>query len=261
MNLELMLAPFSGAIVGLVLGLVGGGGSILAVPLLIYVVGLPSIHIAIGTSAVAVAMSAVVNVALHWREGHIKWRCVLVFSTAGVIGALIGAESAKCIDGQALLIGFGVLMLAVGLGMLVKKSAKGRADVHLGWDNYLKLGPKLIVIGFLVGLLSGFFGIGGGFLIVPGLMLATGMPLIYAIGTSLVAVTAFGAATAASYGMSGLINWPVAGLFVLGGATGGSLGVMLGKILSGKGHVLNLVFAAVVLSAGVLITIDGIRAF
>ena len=188
----------SGGVVGLVLGLVGGGGSILAVPLLVYAVGVTSPHIAIGTSAIAVSLSALGNVVSHARAGNVKWRCAAVFASAGVVGAVAGSTVAKALDGQKLLVLFGALMIVVGLAMLRKRSAAGNPKVRLSMTTARELLPLLLGIGFAVGLLSGFFGIGGGFLIVPGLMLATGMPLTMAIGTSLVAVAAFGAATAAS---------------------------------------------------------------
>ena len=108
--------------------------------------------------------------------------------------------------------------------------------------------------------MSGFFGIGGGFLIVPGLMLATGMPLTLAIGTSLVAVAAFGAATAASYAVSGLIDWPIAGIFVFGGLIGGLAGVALGKRLAARKQVLNVVFASLVIAVGIYVVARGFSA-
>ncbi|HVB89015.1 MAG TPA: sulfite exporter TauE/SafE family protein [Beijerinckiaceae bacterium] len=247
----------SGAIVGLVLGLVGGGGSIMATPLLVYVVGIASPHLAIGTSAVAVSASALGNLGSHWRAGNVKWRCAAVFSLVGVLGAFVGSAIAKSVDGQKLLALFGALMVVVGLAMLRKKSGEGRPDVRLTISSAANLLPKLASIGFGVGLFSGFFGIGGGFLIVPGLMLATGMPLTLAIGTSLVAVSAFGAATAASYSLSGLVNWPVAVLFVLGGLGGGLVGVQLGKVLSTRKQALNLVFATLVIVVGAYIVVRG----
>ena len=188
----------SGGIVGLVLGLVGGGGSILAVPLLVYAVGVTSPHVAIGTSAIAVSLSALGNVVSHARAGNVKWRCAAVFASAGVFGAVAGSTVAKALDGQKLLVLFGALMIIVGITMLRSRSTAGNPEVRLSMTTARELLPLLLGIGFAVGLLSGFFGIGGGFLIVPGLMLATGMPLTMAIGTSLVAVAAFGAATAAS---------------------------------------------------------------
>ena len=247
----------SGALVGLVLGLVGGGGSILAVPLLVYAVGVASPHIAIGTSAIAVSLSALGNVVSHARAGNVNWRCAAVFAAAGVVGAFGGSAAAKSLDGQKLLALFGVLMIVVGVSMLRKRSAAGNPDVRLSTATARELLPLLLGIGFAVGLLSGFFGIGGGFLIVPGLMLATGMPLILAIGTSLVAVVAFGAATAASYAFSGLIDWPLAGLFILGGLLGGIAGVAFGKVLSARKQVLNLTFAGLVIAVGLYVVVRG----
>lgn len=250
MTLVDLLSTASGTLVGLILGLVGGGGSILAVPLLVYVVGVSSAHIAIGTSAIAVAGSALANLIPHWRSGHVKWRCALVFSAAGVAGALGGSSLAKLIDGQQLLALFGALMLVVGGVMLTGRGGAGDAGVRLTMGTARRLMPRLALIGFAVGVLSGFFGIGGGFLIVPGLMLATGMPLSYAVGTSLVAVFAFGAATAANYAVSGLVDWRLALLFVGGGALGGVAGAALGKLLSRGKNRLRLVFALVVIAVG-----------
>ena len=113
--------------------------------------------------------------------------------------------------------------------------------------------PFLIGTGFLVGAMSGFFGIGGGFLIVPGLMAATAMPLINAIGSSLVSVTAFGLTTAASYAWSGLVDWQLAGLFVAGGALGGLAGIKLAHRLAGHKHALSLIFAGVVIVVGLYV--------
>ena len=116
-----------------------------------------------------------------------------------------------------------------------------------------RLLPLLIGIGFLVGALSGFFGIGGGFLIVPGLMGATAMPLINAIGSSLVSVSAFGLTTAASYAWSGLVDWPLALLFIVGGALGGLLGTRLAHHLSGHKHALSLTFSGIVIVVGIYV--------
>lgn len=252
-----MLTLGSGAIVGVVLGLVGGGGSILAVPLLVYIVGVKSPHMAIGTSAVAVAASAADNLFSHWKNGNVKWGCAVLFAAAGVIGAFGGSTAAKAVDGQRLLALFGLVMIVVGLLMLRRRSSEGDPEVKLTRESAGRLAPLLITVGFTVGLFSGFFGIGGGFLIVPGLMLATGMPLSFAIGTSLFAVSAFGAATAASYEASGFINWPMAGLFVIGGLAGGVIGVRIGKILGAQKRALTLVFASLVIVVGAYVVAKG----
>ncbi|NOZ31990.1 MAG: sulfite exporter TauE/SafE family protein [Alphaproteobacteria bacterium] len=251
----------SGLLVGVVLGLVGGGGSILAVPLLIYFVGISSPHIAIGTSAVAVAGSALVNLVPHWRAGNVKWKCALVFSASGVLGALGSAQIAKQVDGDWLLAAFGALMIVVGLAMGFKRGGPGNADVRLDASTAARLLPRLVPIGLGVGLLSGFFGIGGGFLIVPGLMLATGMPLGFAIGTSLVSVSAFGMATAGSYAVSGLVDWRLAAFFVAGGAVGGIFGALAGRWLGGKRNILRFLFAGLVVGIGGWIVWQGVTGF
>ena len=193
--------------VGFVLGLVGGGGSILAVPLLVYVVGVPSPHIAIGTSAIAVALSAATNLAGHARARTVKWPCAITFAIAGMIGAAGGAQLGKMVDGERLLALFGALMIVIGIMMLKPRKTAGNPDVKLTRESVPRLLPMLIGFGLVIGAMSGFFGIGGGFLIVPGLVGATAMPLINAIGSSLVSVTAFGLTTAASYAWSGLVDW------------------------------------------------------
>src|SRR6185312_878718 len=165
--LHTLLAIGSGSVVGFTLGLVGGGGSIMAVPLLVYVVGVASPHLAIGTSAVAVAVSAAANLIGHARARTVKWNCAIVFALAGIAGAAGGAYLGKLVDGERLLTLFGALMIAIGLLMLRPRKSGADPDVALTRDS-LHLLPYLVGMGFLVGALSGFFGIGGGFLIVPG---------------------------------------------------------------------------------------------
>ena len=248
-----LLAVASGSLVGFTLGLVGGGGSIMAVPLLVYVVGVPSPHVAIGTSAIAVAASAATNLFGHTRAGTVKWRCALVFALAGIVGAAGGAQLGKMVDGSRLLMLFGVLMVVVGLLMLRPRKSGGDPDVKLTRETMPRLLPLLLGTGFSVGALSGFFGIGGGFLIVPGLMGATAMPLINAIGSSLVSVTAFGATTAASYAFSGLVDWPLAFLFIAGGAIGGFVGIRLAHHLTRYKHALTLTFSGIVIAVGLYV--------
>lgn len=248
----------SGVVIGLVLGLIGGGGSILAVPLIVYVIGVGSPHEALGTGAIAVALNALIGLTGHWRAGTVKWRCGAVFAAAGVCGALIGAEMGKAFDGQRLLALFGALMVVIGLSMFRKRQTAPAPDVRLSSDSAARLLPRLVPIGTGTGLLAGFFGIGGGFLIVPGLMLATAMPLANAIGTSLVAVSAFGLATAGSYALSGLVNWPLAGLLVAGGAAGSWLGIRAGKALAPRKRLLEQSFAVVVVLVGIYVIVRAI---
>lgn len=250
----------SGAIVGLSLGLIGGGGSILAVPLMAYVLGLPP-HVAIGTSAIAVAASALANLAAHARARTVKWPCAFVFAVSGVVGAALGAQLGKHIDGQALLGAFGVLMLAIALLMLRPRHGGEDADVQLTRASAARLLPPLAGAGLVVGALSGFFGIGGGLLIVPGLITATAMPLLNAIGSSLVSVAAFGLTTAVSYAASGLVAWGVAGLFILGGLAGGYAGVAAARVLAPRKRLLTLIFSAVVALVGVYVIARGVARY
>lgn len=252
-----ILAIFSGSIIGLTLGLIGGGGSVLSVPLLIGVVGVTQPHIAIGTSAVAVAVSAALNLAAHARMETVKWPCALVFAGSGIAGALVGAALGKATDGKTLLALFGLLMLIIAGLMLRPRKGGAQPDVRLTAMSARRLLPALIGFGLAVGMLSGFFGIGGGFLVVPGLIGATSMPILNAVGSSLVSVTAFGATTAISYALDGLVDWRIAGFFVLGGIGGGIVGTSLAKRLAARKDMLTRVFSGVVMAAGIYVVYRG----
>ncbi len=234
----------SGVLVGFSLGLVGGGGSVLAVPLMVYVVGVPDPHVAIGTSAIAVAANAAINLSNHARGGTVRWACALTFAAAGIIGAFAGSIFGKMLDGQKLLALFALVMLAIAMLMLKTRARIGLPDVRMDWTNM----PAIVGLGLATGTLSGFFGIGGGFLIVPALMLATGMSILNAVSSSLVAVTAFGLTTAASYAWSGLISWGLAGLFIAGGIGGGLIGTGSARVLAARRGALNVVFATVIVA-------------
>lgn len=233
----------SGALVGFSLGLVGGGGSILAVPLMVYVVGVNNPHVAIGTSAIAVAANAAINLGNHARGGNVHWSCALVFATAGILGALGGSMLGKQMDGQNLLAMFAILMLVIAVLMLKTRARVGAHRVAISSANT----PALLGLGLVTGTLSGFFGIGGGFLIVPALMLATGMSIMSAISSSLVAVTAFGLTTALSYAWSGLVSWNLALVFIVGGVVGGLAGTAAARSLSLRRGALNVVFAIIII--------------
>jgi len=233
----------SGALVGFSLGLIGGGGSILATPLLLYVVGVAQPHIAIGTGALAVSATAFINLASYARTGAVRWRCAVVFAVVGTLGAFVGSSAGKLVDGNRLLFLFGLVMLAVGALMLRPRSETAAPER----DADLKTCLLTAGIAFLTGMASGFFGIGGGFLIVPGLLLATRMPMINAVGSSLLAVGCFGLATAINYAFSGLVDWFVAGQFIAGGIVGGLFGMAFANRLSRSKDALKRIFACVIL--------------
>lgn len=248
-------ALLSGALVGALLGLFGGGGSVLATPLLLYVVGIRDPHVAIGTSAAAVAVNAGLNLVAHGRGGRVKWPCASVFAGAGLIGSFLGSTLAKAIDGQRLLLGFALAMAAIALSMMRRPKSQGDPLVHITPGLMLKLTP----LGLLTGLAAGFFGIGGGFLIVPGLMAATGMTLANATASSLLSVSLFGAATSLNYAASGLINWPVAGLFILGGLAGGAVGVRGAALLAAHALPARRLFASLVLAVAAYVAWNALR--
>ncbi len=241
-DLQHLLASFSGVLVGFVLGLVGGGGSILAVPLMIYLVGVASPHIAIGTSALAVAANALSGLASHARSRNINWRCGGIFAAAGVAGALTGSTLGKAVDGQKLLALFALLMLVVAFFMWRGRGNAGVDGVVCNRENL----PRVMTFGLGTGVLSGFFGIGGGFLIVPALVASTAMPVGRAIGTSLMAVAAFGLTTALNYAGSGMLDWGLALAFIAGGIIGTVAGTAASSRLATRAGLLSSVFAGLI---------------
>ena len=253
---QYLLGIGCGALVGFVLGLVGGGGSILAVPLMVYLVGVRDPHLAIGTSAFAVAANAATGLVHHARAGHVKWRCAGLFALAGIVGATVGSTLGKAFDGQKLLFLFALLMIGVGVLMLRRRTASGDPDVTLGLEN----AGKLAGFGLGTGAFSGFFGIGGGFLIVPGLTAATGMSMINAVGSSLVAVTAFGLTTAINYSLSGLVDWALASAFIAGGLVGSLVGTELARTLSKQKGRLSIVFAVLIFAVAAYMLFESAEA-
>lgn len=234
-----ILCIVSGTVVGFTLGLIGGGGSILAVPLLVYLVGINDPHIAIGTTAFAVGMTALYSLFHHHRANNVRWAIASRFALVGVIGAFLGSEAGKAIDGKSLLVLFAVLMIVVAVRMF-----RGDRDVkaETGSVTY----GKVYLYGGVVGVLAGFFGIGGGFLIVPAIMRSARLPIINAIGTSLVSVAALGLATALSYAWSGFVDWKIAAEYLCGGILGGWFGVLAANTLCQKKTLLRRVFSVIV---------------
>jgi uncharacterized protein len=250
MNADIGIA-LTGALVGLILAIVGGGGSIIAVPLLLYGVGMPSVHAAIGTSAVAVALSALGNLFAAMQKKMVKWPCALLFTAAGLAGTFAGSRLALSVDGGKLLSLFGGLMLVIGTVMLLRKDVEGDPDVRLTLKTARHMAPWLAGAGLAVGFLAGFFGIGGGFLIVPALMFATGMTITSAIATSLVAITAFGAMTASSYALAGEVVWRDVAVFVGGGVAGSVAGQFAARFVHRRRTLLQSIFAGFVMAIGV----------
>ncbi|MBX7146349.1 MAG: sulfite exporter TauE/SafE family protein [Alphaproteobacteria bacterium] len=243
---------FSGSLVGFSLGLVGGGGSILATPLLLYFVGIKNPHFAIGTSALVVAAGAANNLIGYIKHNHIYWRPALIFALFGIVGTFFGSTIGKKIPGDYLLFYFALFMIGVSFYMFYKSQPIENKEKAICY-------PLLMGLAFIVGGVSGFFGIGGGFLIVPSLIFVTGMPIISAIGSSLVSVTSFGLTTAINYAYSDLIIWDVAFIFILGSFVGGYGGRRLARHLALNKNILHKVFAFILLLVAIYMLIRQIN--
>lgn len=246
---QFLLAIGSGSLIGCTLGLIGAGGSILATPLLMYVVGIRDVHTAIGTGALCVSVNAYLNLAGHAMKGHVWWRCAFIFAIVGALGAYLGSSLGKLVEGQRLLFMFGLLMMFVSFAM-----RKTRSGVDVTVQSLTaRTHGKTSLIALMTGVGSGFFGVGGGFLIVPGLLLSTRMPLINAIGTSLLAVGTFGLTTAANYAASGLVDWLTAGYFIAGGIGGGIVGTIAAGHLATRRNMLSQIFRRVIFCVSVYV--------
>ena len=238
--LQYALSVVSGVLVGFSLGLIGGGGSILAVPLLLYFVGLSSIpnaaHIALGTTALAVGVNAYINSYMHLRKRNVAPRVGGLFAGIGLIGSLLGTYLGHITPGGKLLLYFAIAMIVLGvyIGFLRESVAGTHNEIDRVLEAYRRC-PRLTartialvsVSGFVVGLVSGYFGIGGGFLIVPALMFSSGLCIARAIGTSLISVGTFGVASGLEYAVFGDTLFLVSALYVLGGIAGGYVGTNL----------------------------------
>jgi len=194
-----------GLAIGVLVGLLGGGGSILAVPALVYLAGVPLAE-ALPTSLVVVGVTAAVGLLPRLAARQIQWPIALVFGGAGALTAVAGAAVNRLLPDPVVLILFAALMVAAGLRMLHRSPAAGTACSTAGGSiNWRHCLPRAIGGGLAVGFLTGLLGVGGGFLVVPALVIGLGVPMSAAIGTSLVIVAVNAAAGVAAYaGSAGL---------------------------------------------------------
>jgi uncharacterized membrane protein YfcA len=210
--------------IGVTLGLLGGGGSILTVPILVYVAGLPAKD-AIATSLFVVGATAAFAVIPHARAGRVRWRTGAIFGVAGMTGAYAGGRVAEYIPGQWLLAGFGLMMLATAVAML--RGRRTPADRPVPHELPVR---RVLLDGVVVGLVTGLVGAGGGFLVVPALALLGGLPMATAVGTSLLVIAMKSTAGLLGYLHSVHINWGLA-IAVTAAAVAGSV---LGSRLAGR---------------------------
>lgn len=205
------------ALIGLSLGLIGGGGSILTVPILVYFLSVDP-HSAVTMSLAVVGATSLFGTVLHYRKDNVVWKSGLLFGGAGIIGAFVGSPLTNLVSPTALLLIFGVLMLFVAVVMLLRK---GNADHKTRHSPH----PiQALLAGFGVGVLTGFLGVGGGFLIVPGLVLFGGLEMKKAIGTSLFVIFLNCVAGLAAHLGTGGFGWTltavVTALALLGAVVG-----------------------------------------
>lgn len=253
--------------VGLALGLTGGGGSIFAVPLLIYGLGVAP-RSAVAISLIAVAMTAAFGALEGWWRSVVEWRAAAIFAAAGMVAAPGGVWLGSRVPAQATVVAFACLMLVVAVRMLLKayhapaearvirariapEAVQDAATVcRHSTDGRLRLtapcSAALLGAGLIVGALSGFFGVGGGFLIVPGLMLITDMGIHRAVATSLLVIALVGASGVASALLAGRsVDVGLTALFIVGGVIGMGVGRTLARRLAGR--TLQTVFAVAML--------------
>ncbi len=213
------LAVALAVLVGVSLGLLGGGGSILTVPLLAYVAGMEPKE-AIATSLVVVGVTSAVSTLSHARAGRVQWRSGLMFGAAGMVGAYLGGLLSYVVDGSILLLAFTVVMVATGIAMI------RRRRVCEPPARAMPIG-KVLLIGLAVGMVTGTVGAGGGFLVVPALALLGGLPMPVAVGTSLLVITMNSAAGLAGHVSTVPIDWTVAGAITAAAVLGSLLGTRL----------------------------------
>jgi len=239
------IAVVAGALIGLSLGALGGGGSILAVPVLVYLLGQTPGQATTG-SLVVVGVTSLVGAVTAHRSGHVRLGRGLVFGIVAIGGATVGAKAAGLASGPVLLAAFAALLLVVAGVMTTRQFRAGRAGGEGGTaarragleDPIITFRPtfacqcpralKVLVTATIVGLLTGFLGVGGGFLVVPALVLALGLPMAYAAGTSLVVITITSAAAlAVRAGAGAQPDWTLVGLLAAAAVLGGWAGARL----------------------------------
>lgn len=261
----LVVAGVAGVLIGLSLGALGGGGSILAVPVLVYLLSQSPSQATTG-SLVVVGVASLIGAVTAYRAGMVMLGRGVAFGLVAVGGAVVGARASAHVAEPVLLAAFAALMLVVGAVMAARQIRVRRADVATDRSSSLRVDDpiitlkptfacqcpralKVLLTATAVGLLTGFLGVGGGFLVVPALVLALALPMEYAVGTSLVVITITSAVALAVRAGSGIQpDWGLVVLLTLASALGGLLGGRLAlradtRRLSGAFTVLVLAVA------------------
>jgi uncharacterized protein len=225
------LAVVVGAAIGLSLGALGGGGSILTVPALVYLLR-QSPHQATTTSLLVVGIAAVAGAVTHARAGRCRLKTGAIFGVVGIVGSYAGSLASAAVPGNLLLAGFGSLMLTVAATMILRRRAPGRASPASHRPGGTRHAAVVAATATAVGLVTGFFGVGGGFMVVPALVLALGFDMPAATGTSLAVIAVNSAAAFAARAAHGgfSTDWPLIAAFT----TAAVLGTLVGTRLVGR---------------------------
>ncbi|MCQ4407125.1 MAG: sulfite exporter TauE/SafE family protein, partial [Sulfolobaceae archaeon] len=219
-------------------------------------------HLVIGTTALAVGLNAYINAYMHWRKGNVRVKEGVAFAVVGAVGSFVGAKVGLLAHGAQLLFLFGIFMIAVAAYVWKGGSRNKTASVTGGNPNPQQHGkilwPKLIPTSFAVGFASGFFGIGGGFLIVPGLLFSTEVCMLKAVGTSLISVGTFGVVASGTYMLQGLVDPLISILYLAGGVAGGYIGAKIASSLP-RGT-LRKVFAVIIVIVAIYLMLKNVDA-
>ncbi|MBX7173378.1 MAG: sulfite exporter TauE/SafE family protein [Pyrinomonadaceae bacterium] len=254
MDLHLIIGLLLSGLIGLSLGLIGGGGSIITVPVLVYVIGVEA-HDAVGMSLAVVGGTSLVGSLLHYWRGTLDLKTGMTFGVLGIIGALIGSPLTHLLSPPALMLTFAFLMLVIAT-LMIRRQRKGIAKVTE--EVYEKpIIWKSLLAGFGVGILTGFLGVGGGFLIVPALVMFGGLPMKQAIGTSLFVILLNCLAGIAGHARQSNFDWQLTLLVTSLAVTGTIAGTFLShKIAASR---LQKGFAVFVLCVAIYLILINFR--
>lgn len=267
--MTLVLAVLAGVLIGLGLGALGGGGSILAVPALVYLLDQSPAQATTG-SLVVVGVTSLIGAVAAWRGHRVKLARGVVFGLVAVAGAVLGARASARVDGDVLLAAFAALMLVVGGLMAFRLLRPGRGPTPVELDTpILTFSPtfacacpralKILVAATVVGLLTGFLGVGGGFLVVPALVLGLALPLEYAAGTSLVVISLTSGAALVARADAGIApDWAAVAVLTVVAAAAGLFGTRLARRVDAR-H-LSIVFTVLVLVVATYTTVRALPA-
>jgi uncharacterized membrane protein YfcA len=251
--MDLLLAIPFGVAIGVVVGAVGGGGAILALPILVYPLS-QGVSSASTASLVVVAMAASAGAGIQARRGHLCRRVALAFSAPAGVGAYLGTVANEAVGARALILAFVPVMVAAAAITYARGGREGRGAPERSGCPEGRLGVAALS-GFAVGVMTGFFGVGGGFLIVPALTVLIALPMRRAIATSLAIVTLTGLAALASHLARGAQpDWPLTLLLCAGAVAGAALGSFAGRGLSPRA--LSRAFALIVAAVSAFLLID-----